>query len=78
MATVWGKGKNQLRHQKELKLTLMVQKGNKRGGYAKKALLYVKNMIERCACKLKIKKYIGKSGSSNSKKKSPMKRPCCA
>ncbi|KAB2096086.1 hypothetical protein ERO13_A01G084100v2 [Gossypium hirsutum] len=73
-----GESKKSTKPPERVEANINGSKGNKRDGYAKKALFYVKNMIERCACKLKIKKYIGKSGRSNSKKKSPMKRPCCA
>ncbi|XVE80441.1 hypothetical protein DITRI_Ditri14bG0139800 [Diplodiscus trichospermus] len=45
---------------------------------AKKALLGLKNVIERCARKLKIKNFLGKSGRGNKSKKSGLKRACCA
>ncbi|XVF03784.1 hypothetical protein REPUB_Repub05bG0022900 [Reevesia pubescens] len=46
---------------------------------AKKALISLKNLIVRSACKLKIKNYLGKSGfGCNNSKKSPEKRACCA
>lgn len=57
----------------------------RRSSNAKKALLGLKNLIERsvCTCQLKIKIYLQKSGCTTTttrkkKNKSSLKRECCA